>query len=362
MSVKYTPVGWNSNKIIYDAFLLAAVAVYILVFIKLAPLYAPNLAATDDPIVRMRAFGSCAFLMLTFVLCIGPLARLDPRWLPVLYNRRHFGVMTAAVAAAHLSTVAGHYAALSPTSPEVALLTSNTSFGQVLGFPFEVFGMLALAILILLAVTSHDFWLSFLTPPVWKAVHMSVYVAYAAATLHIALGPLQATAHPAFAIVALCAVGLVGALHFAAARQDTAFERANPLPVMGPAWIDAGDPTLIPEKRAKVVVLPDGSRVAVFRYDGKLSAVTNACVHQNGPLGEGRILGGKVTCPWHGFQYRADDGCAPAPYTERIATYRLKLEGGHVYVDPVPNPPGTRVEPLVLDVASGSKTSAGSMT
>ena len=43
----------------------------------------------------MRAFGSCAFLMLTLILCIGPLARLDARFLPLLYNRRHFGVLTA---------------------------------------------------------------------------------------------------------------------------------------------------------------------------------------------------------------------------------------------------------------------------
>jgi nitrite reductase/ring-hydroxylating ferredoxin subunit/DMSO/TMAO reductase YedYZ heme-binding membrane subunit len=347
MSVKYTPVGWNQNKLIYDAIMLAAVVVYIMAFIRWAPLFAPAAAATDEPIIRMRAFGSCAFLMLTFVLCIGPLARLDTRWLPMLYNRRHFGVMTAAVAAAHLTHVADYYAALSPTPPAVAILSSNTSFGQLLGFPFEVFGIGALAILVILAVTSHDFWLSFLTPPVWKAIHMSVYAAYALATLHIAFGPLQETTHPALAVIALGAVSVVGGLHLAAARRDGAFERANPQPTPA-TWIDAGDPLTIPEKRARIVVLPDATRVALFRYDGKLSAVTNVCVHQNGPLGEGRIIGGKVTCPWHGFQYRADDGCAPAPYTERIATYRLKLEAGRVFVDPTPNKPGTRVAPLAL--------------
>jgi nitrite reductase/ring-hydroxylating ferredoxin subunit/DMSO/TMAO reductase YedYZ heme-binding membrane subunit len=347
MSVKYSPIIWNRNKIVYDAFLLAAVALYILVFIRWAPPYAPGIAGTDGQIVRMRAFGSCAFLMLTFVLMIGPLARLDTRWLPVLYNRRHFGVMTASVAAAHLYLVADYYANLSPTPQAVAILSSNPSFGQLLGFPFELLGLFALAILILLAVTSHDFWLSFLTPPVWKAIHMLVYVAYAAVAAHIALGPLQATTHPALAIAALTAVVLVGTLHVAAARRDTAFENANPIPAATPQWVDAGDPGEIPEKRAKIVVLPDGSRVAVFRYDGKLSAVTNVCVHQNGPLGEGRIIGGKVTCPWHGFQYRAEDGCAPAPYTERIATHRLRLDGGRLLVDQVPNAPGTRVEPLV---------------
>ncbi len=347
MSVKYTPVGWNRNKLIYDVIMLAVITLYILAFVRWAPLFAPAAAAIDEPIIRMRAFGSCAFMMLTFVLCIGPLARLDSRWLPVLYNRRHFGVMTAAVAAAHLWHISDYYAALSPTPPAVAILSSNTSFGQLLGFPFEVFGIAALVILVILAVTSHDFWLSFLTPPVWKAIHMLVYAAFGLATLHIAFGPLQATTHPALAGVALGAVSLVGGLHLWAARRDGAFERANPLPP-STAWIDAGDPHTIPEKRARTVVLPDGTRVALFRYDGKLSAVTNVCVHQNGPLGEGRIIGGKVTCPWHGFQYRADDGRAPAPYTERIATYRIKFEAGRVFVDPTPNEPGTRVAPLLL--------------
>ena len=28
-----------------------------------------------------------------------------------------------------------------------------------------------------------------------------------------------------------------------------------------------------------------------------------------GPLGEGKIVDGCITCPWHGFQYRPQDGC-----------------------------------------------------
>ncbi len=39
--------------------------------------------------------------MLTVILCIGPLARLDARFRPLLYNRRHFGVLTFVVATVH---------------------------------------------------------------------------------------------------------------------------------------------------------------------------------------------------------------------------------------------------------------------
>ena len=59
-------------------------------------------------------------------------------------------------------------------------------------FPFELLGVLALIICSLMAATSHDFWLATLTAPVWKALHMLVYVAYGLLVAHVALGSLQA--------------------------------------------------------------------------------------------------------------------------------------------------------------------------
>jgi len=100
----------------------------------------------------------------------------------------------------------------------------------------------------------------------------------------------------------------------------------------------------IPDDRARVVSL-GGERIAVFRYDGKVSAISNVCRHQNGPLGEGKVVDGCVTCPWHGFQYLPAEGRAPAPFTETIETYDVEIRGGDVYVDPSPKPPGTRTEP-----------------
>ena len=107
MSAAYVPVGWNRAKLVYDAAMLAAVAIYICAGLWLAPLMIHADHAPDGDIRRMHIFGTCAFLMLTFILCIGPLARLDRRWLPMLYNRRHFGVMACAVAAVHISYVLG---------------------------------------------------------------------------------------------------------------------------------------------------------------------------------------------------------------------------------------------------------------
>ena len=48
-----------------------------------------------------------------------------------------------------------------------------------------------------------------------------------------------------------------------------------------------------------------------------------------------------MTCPWHGYQYRLEDGCAPPPFTEKLTTYRVRIAHGVVEVDPRPLPPGT---------------------
>jgi nitrite reductase/ring-hydroxylating ferredoxin subunit/DMSO/TMAO reductase YedYZ heme-binding membrane subunit len=349
MSVSYKPVQWNRNKLIYDAILLVAIVAYILTFLHVAPRLASGGPPLDDPAIRMRAFGTCAYLMLTFILCIGPLARLDTRFLPLLYNRRHFGVLASLVALTHASHVLGWYFGFSPVDPYVALLSSNTSYGHLLGFPFEIFGVLALIALGVLAATSHDFWLSFLTPPMWKTIHMSLYGAYASVVAHVALGAMNAPYNGALAAVVGASVVCVCALHVMAARAG---RRADEPASSCDGWALVGSPSRVAEGRGIVVPVANAESIAIFRHDGKLSAIANACAHQNGPLGEGRIVDGCVTCPWHGFQYRPEDGVAPPPFTEKLATYRLKIDGGLLYVNVRANAPGTRVEPLLIDGAA----------
>lgn len=342
MSVSYKPVGWNRNKLVYDAVLGLAVVAYVLVFLYLAPRLSPAGPTLDDPAIRMRAFGSCAFLMLTFILCIGPLARLDARFLPLLYNRRHFGVLTSVVALTHASHVLGWYFGFSAVDPYVALLSSNASFGRVAGFPFELFGVAALVTLGVLAATSHDFWLAFLTPPTWKALHMAIYGAYASVIAHVALGAMNAPYNGSLTIVVGASIAGVATLHLLAA-----FREARGTAEAG-VWIDAGLVSTLVEGHGRVVPVAGAESIAVFCHAGRLSAIANACAHQNGPLGEGRIVDGCVTCPWHGFQYRPEDGVAPPPFTEKLATYRLKIEAGHILVDRRANAPGTFVEPLTI--------------
>ncbi|WP_343563889.1 Rieske 2Fe-2S domain-containing protein [Kiloniella sp. b19] len=350
MSVKFEPVIWNRSKLGYDLVLLVMTGLYIYSYLDIAPAFQDVSKPLDGAIIRMQAFGTCAFLMLSMILCIGPLARLDTRFLPLLYNRRHFGVITCAIALVHAEYVLGWYFAFSPTDRFVALLGSNTNFDQFHGFPFEVFGIFALFVMLVMALTSHDFWLTFLGPPLWKKIHMGIYFAYAALVFHIGLGYLQTAKNPVFALVAGLCVTAVSLLHWVAARREHAIdEDIAQADQQDDRWLFAGTLDETVENKAIIVTPPEGDKIAIFRYGkGKLSALSNVCAHQNGPLGEGQIKFGCVTCPWHGFQYDPATGRAPAPFTEKLPTYNLKLDGHRILVDKNPNEPGTAVDPVII--------------
>ena len=281
-------------------------------------------------------------LLLHVILSIGPLARIDRRFLPLLYNRRHMGVLAFLLGAAHGVFSIIQFHALGDTNPIVSVLTANTHYTGLPAFPFQPLGLAALVILFLMAATSHDFWLANLTAPVWKALHMLVYVAYALLIGHVALGVLQAERSPVLAAVLGAGVAWVCALHVVAGWKERAADTEAATGADG--YVRVGGVAEIPENRARVVT-SGGERIAVFRYGGKVSALSAVCQHQNGPLGEGCVIDGLVTCPWHGYQYRPDTGASPAPFNERVPTFRVWIDGGTVWLDPRPNPPGTRVEP-----------------
>jgi nitrite reductase/ring-hydroxylating ferredoxin subunit len=225
-------------------------------------------------------------------------------------------------------------------------------------FPFQPLGLLALLILFLMAATSHDFWLKQLSAPVWKRLHMLIYLAYGLLLAHVTLGVLQAETSWLLAGALGCGLACVLSLHLLAARRERRLDAELAVaPEAGFVPVCLLDE--IPEKRARIVTL-GGERVAIFKYDGQVSALSNVCQHQNGPLGEGRIIDGCVTCPWHGFQYLPASGAAPAPFAEKVPTFRVKVIGQQVYVDPTPNPPGTYVEPACFAMSDKLPACRGS--
>jgi sulfoxide reductase heme-binding subunit YedZ len=350
MGVEYVSVQWNRQKKIYDAVLVGGVAVYLTLFGALTEILFPHVT---DEIMLMRAFGSAAFILLHVILCIGPLCRLNPVFLPLLYNRRHAGVTMFLLALIHATLVIVTYHAGSDTNPLLSIFVSSPLNNSVSGVPFQPFGFFALVILFLMAATSHDFWLANLSAPVWKSLHMMVYAAYALLVLHVTFGVLQGETSPVY--VGAVAVGLatVLTLHIKAALPEQKIDsdsRNTENRTFKDDFIDACAVADIPENRAKTVFL-SGERVAIFKYDGKISAVSNVCQHQNGPLGEGKIIYGCITCPWHGYQYAPETGASPPPFVEKVPTFNVRVKNGRVLIHPKPNPAGTRAEPAVISDA-----------
>src|SRR6516225_8839251 len=164
MSVQYGAIGWNRQKKVYDLTLVSLLTLYLAVFVGVGAWRNPS--ATAETLL-IRALGTAAFLLLNVVLCIGPVSRLDRRFLPLLYNRRHLGVTTFLLGLFHGALGIFQFHALGDKDPFVSLLTSNRHLASVPDFPFQQLGFAALLILFLMAATSHDFWLRNLTPPVW---------------------------------------------------------------------------------------------------------------------------------------------------------------------------------------------------
>ena len=328
-------IRWTPFKRRYDLWMGAGILLYLFVFARVSAATQPIGESFTPVQLAIRATGSLAFVMLTLALCIGPLARLWPRAIVLLYNRRHLGVTTFLISMIHTVLSVLWYHGFAATNPLVSIFTSNSRYASFIGFPFEILGLGAILILTPMAATSHDVWNRRLGPRAWKTLHMMVYAAYGLLVGHVALGIVQFETHPLYAGLLAGGATLVSGLHLLSAIAV----RAPAVAAMRDGWLVAGRPGDIPDGRARILTPPRGERIAVFRNGRRLSAVTNYCAHQGGPLGEGRLVDGCITCPWHGWQYDPETGRAPPPFNERVATYRVRIERGMVLVSPEPNPP-----------------------
>lgn len=352
MSTAYQAVGWNLQKRIYDLVLLGLVLLIAAAFGSVIALRHPETTA-ETFIIRFTSL--TAFVLLHVTLAIGPLARLFPAFMPLLYNRRHLGVTVAMLAMSHGVFSIIQFHAFGDTNPVVSVftaydkdyLTPFQDFRSISRFPFEVFGFGALLILFLMAATSHDFWLKNLGPAVWKRLHQLVYLAYGLLLAHVLLGVVQSERSLLFPI--LCGAGclLLVVLHLLAARKELRTDRLRKA-AEADGYVEVAATDELHSDAGKVVVA-NGVRYALFVRKGRLFALSNVCRHQGGPIGEGRIVNGCITCPWHGYQYRAEDGCSPPPFAEVLETYPLRIVAGKVFLSPVALPPGTQSEGVSVE-------------
>jgi nitrite reductase/ring-hydroxylating ferredoxin subunit len=80
-------------------------------------------------------------------------------------------------------------------------------------------------------------------------------------------------------------------------------------------------------------VRSDGVAILLVRRGGQVYALADRCTHRGGPLSDGDLDGGCVTCPWHGSVFDLRDGSVVrGPATLPQPPYEVKVSDGQVLV------------------------------
>lgn len=80
------------------------------------------------------------------------------------------------------------------------------------------------------------------------------------------------------------------------------------------------------------MVVVSGRHVALFRLGDEFHALDNMCLHRGGPLCEGPIEAGVVTCPWHGWSYEIATGTMVQDPRVGVSKHEVRIEGDEVAV------------------------------
>ena len=81
-----------------------------------------------------------------------------------------------------------------------------------------------------------------------------------------------------------------------------------------------------------IEIIVAGKAIAVSNVDGEYYACTNTCPHMEGPLGEGKLNGHILTCPYHGWQFDVRSGQCQT-VDETIATFEVEIVDNAVCVE-----------------------------
>lgn len=74
-------------------------------------------------------------------------------------------------------------------------------------------------------------------------------------------------------------------------------------------------------------------RLAITYVNGEFGALSGVCNHAGGPLGEGRVDGEYVVCPWHNWKYHVRTGLGePGFEQDAVPRYDVKVENEHLWV------------------------------
>ncbi len=97
--------------------------------------------------------------------------------------------------------------------------------------------------------------------------------------------------------------------------------------------VEIGNASDIPSGTTRIFEYEDIS-IAICNVSGNFYAVENVCSHDDGPLGEGRLIGKNIECPRHGAQFDVTTGeITRMPAYGPIQTFPVRVKNNKIYVE-----------------------------
>jgi nitrite reductase/ring-hydroxylating ferredoxin subunit/uncharacterized membrane protein len=135
-------------------------------------------------------------------------------------------------------------------------------------------------------------------------------------------------------LAGLAAAGLGGVLggHISFRLAGGANHAEHVPHVIEPGWHHLAALADLPEGKPVRKMVGEVPVVAV-RTGDQVQVLADRCSHMSGPLSDGQLADGRLTCPWHGSVFRLADGCvARGPATAPQPAFQARVVGETVQV------------------------------
>ena len=100
-----------------------------------------------------------------------------------------------------------------------------------------------------------------------------------------------------------------------------------------PEWHDLGEAESLKSTPLRQIII-GRTKIALSYHNGQFGAVSGVCNHVGGPLGEGRLEGDFIVCPWHNWKFNCVTGQGEPGYEEdHVPRYELREENGHLFIN-----------------------------
>src|SRR5262249_57019828 len=97
-------------------------------------------------------------------------------------------------------------------------------------------------------------------------------------------------------------------------------------------WMNLGPVDRLKEPPLREIRI-GARRIALSYRNGEFGAVSGTCNHVGGPLGQGRLEGDYIVCPWHGWKYHCASGEGePGFEADCLPRHQLRVENGDLLI------------------------------